>query len=106
MTEEERKEAIEHRDVLLALRQVLTTAAGQQLFKYFFKYFEVGKLPAVGLEGNLLFENLGLMRAGRSIFELACEANSTLAAQILAELEKERYAELYADAQIGHTQER
>lgn len=103
MTEEERREAIEHRDVLLAIRAILATSSGKVFFKYLFKQFEVAQLPEIGMEGTLLADKLGFLRAGRSIFELVSEADAEKAGQLLAENEKERYAKLYADAQIGTT---
>jgi hypothetical protein len=101
MTEEERQEAIEHRDVLLHIRAVLATKSGTELFKYLFKHFEVSQLPELGLEGNFLHDKLGFLRAGNSIFKLVAEANAQIAANLLAENEKERYAELYKQAEIS-----
>jgi len=43
------------------------------------------------------------LRAGNSIFKLASEANPVAAATLLAEIEKERYAQIYQDANIGTT---
>lgn len=103
LSEEELKEAIEHRDVILAIRAVLATSSGKFLFKYLFKHLEVAQLPEIGMEGTLLADKLGFLRAGRSIFELAAEADAERAGQLLAENEKERYAKLYASAQIGTT---
>ena len=103
MTEEDRKAAIEHRDVLLAIRAILATASGPVLFRYLFKHFEVAQLPEVGMEGTILADKLGFLRAGNSIFQLVAEASPEVAAQLLAHNEKERYAKLYADAQIGST---
>lgn len=103
MAEEDRKAAIEHRDVLLAIRAVLATSSGKTFFKYLFKHFEVAQLPEIGIEGTLLADRLGFLRAGNSIFQLVAEADAEAAAQLLAHNEKERYAKLYADAQIGTT---
>jgi hypothetical protein len=94
-SEADRREAIEHREVLEDLRVILSTAAGQRFFKYLFKNFSVGEMPPLGLEGELLREQLGLYRAGHSIFELASEANPAVAGSLLAQKEKERYAALY-----------
>jgi len=103
MTDEQVREAIEHRDVLLAVRSVLDTKSGKALFKYLFSHFEVGNVPPEGLEGNVLFEFLGFLRAGNSIYKLTCEADAETAASILAQIEKERYAKLYEQAQIGQS---
>lgn len=103
MTEEERQEALEHRDIILDVRAVLVTSSGQNLFKYLFKHFGITDLPELGLEGQILFEKLGFLRAGNSIFKLVAEANAETAATLLATTEKERYAKLYSDAQIGQS---
>jgi hypothetical protein len=100
-TEEEIKEAIEHRDVLLAIRAVLATVSGRVLFKYLFKHFGVTELPQIGLDERILSENLGFLRAGNSIFKLVAEANAEVAGELLATIEKDRYAQAYADAKIG-----
>ncbi len=100
-SEEEIKEAIEHRDVLLDVRAVLATNSGKKFFKYLFKHLEVTELPQFGLEGTMLSEKLGFLRAGNSIFKLIAEADANFAGAVLAEIEKERYAQMYANAQIG-----
>lgn len=96
--EEERKERAEHRDAVLDLRAVLETAHGQRFFKYLFKNLDVGELPEMGLEGNMLFEYLGFLRAGKSIFELMTEADVIVTARLIAEKEKDRNARLYSEA--------
>lgn len=102
-TQEEISEAIEHRDVLLDVRAILATPSGKNFFKYLFKSLDVVELPEIGLEGNLLMERLGFLRAGNSIFKLVAEANAEMAATLLAQTEKDRYAKIYADAQIGQS---
>lgn len=94
MTEEERRERLEHRDMLLHLRAVLATASGQHLIKYLFRNFEVGGVPELGLEGAFLMDRIGFLRAGQSIFRIVAEANADIAGHILAEIEKERHAEI------------
>lgn len=101
LTQEEVAEAIEHRDMLLDVRAILATTSGRNFFKYLFEHFEVTQLPDLGLEGNLLMEKLGFLRAGNAIFKLVAEANAEMAATLLAQNEKDRYAKLYSDAQIG-----
>lgn len=93
--EKKRQEAIEHRDVLLAIAAIIKTDEGRKLFKYFFKNLEVATLPDRSLEGNTLHEALGFLRAGNSIYKLACESASETAASILAKIERERYEDLY-----------
>lgn len=100
-TQEDTREAIEHRDVLLAVRAILTTESGRNFFKYMFKHYSPMDLPDVGLEGPLMFEQLGVTRAGQGIFKLVAEASPDQAAQILASVEKERYDRLYREAKIG-----
>lgn len=98
LTQDEVSEALEHRDALLNLRALLKTGPGRNFFKYLFKYFNVTDFPDVGLEGMLLHDMLGKMRAGRSIWQLAAEADPQAAAELLALNEKERYAKLYREA--------
>ena len=95
LSPEEVTEAYEHSNALLNLRSVLKSEPGRQFFKYLFKYFRVTDFPDVGLEGPLLHDLLGKMRAGRSIWELAAEADPQTAAELLAANEKDRHAKLY-----------
>ena len=90
-----RQEALEHRDVLLAISAILKTKEGLQLFNYLFKNFEVMTAPSVGMQGLELHEYLGFLRAGNSIYKLACEANYEVAANILAKQERDRHADQY-----------
>lgn len=103
LTSDEIKEAIEHRDVLLDLRAIIATSSGKNFLKYLFKHLEVGELPQLGLDGSMLMDKLGFLRAGNSIFKLVAEANAEVAGALLAQIEKDRYAQLYADSQIGTT---
>lgn len=95
-----RQEQLEHRDVLLAISAIIKTKEGQQLFNYLFKNFEVMCAPERGLQGNDLYEYLGFLRAGNSIYKLVCEANSEEAANILSKLERKRYEDLYEQHRI------
>lgn len=85
--------------MLLNLRQVLDTDSGKHVFKYFLKHYEVGQFPEEGLDGIMLAEVLGKLRAGNAMFKLLSEANHGVAGSLLAILEKERYEELYAPPQ-------
>jgi hypothetical protein len=89
--------------VILDVQAVLLTPSGKNLFKNLFREFELGQVPAVGMEGNLLFEYMGHLRAGNSIFKLAAEANPDVAGSLLAQIEKERYAKIQSDAQTGRS---
>jgi hypothetical protein len=94
LSEEERTELLEHRDALLDIRAMLAQDNGPRFFKYLFKHLEVGQLPPLGMEGNLLSDKLGSLRAGRAIFEIVSEADAETAARLLAEIEKEKYAKM------------
>jgi len=100
--ERERKEALEHRDVLLAIASILKTKEGIQLFSYLFKNFDVTSLPERGMQGEELNEYLGFLRAGNSIYKLACEADSETAASLIAKLERQRYADIYEQHRIDN----
>ena len=91
---EEMKERLEHRGVLQDIQWLIDTKAGKNFVKYLFKNFEVGELPPVGINGDLLMDRLGFLRAGNSIFKIIAEANSEAAGQILGQIEKEKYAEM------------
>lgn len=102
---EQRKEIaerIEHRDTLLAIAAILKTKEGLQLFKYLFKNLEVTTLPYGALEGHALHESLGFLRAGNSIYKLACEADYLASATLIAQLEKERHENDYEQYRIEH----
>ena len=100
---EERQQAIEHRDVLLDTRAILETEAGKRFFKYLFKYFDVAQSAPLHLQGVELHRHLGLTDAGNAIFKLTAEANVSIAASLLAQNEKDRYAKLYEISQIGQS---
>jgi hypothetical protein len=85
------------------LKSVLASAAGRRLFKYLFKHLEVAELPMMGLEGLLLMDKMGFLRAGNAIFKLAAEADAQAAASILAEKEKELYAQRLAAYEDGQS---
>ncbi len=100
--EQDRQEQIEHRDVLLAISAIIKTKEGLQLFSYLFKNFDVMALPDRGLQSEVLHEYLGFLRAGNSIYKLACEADSETAASILAKLERKRYEQIYEQYRIDN----
>lgn len=95
MTDEERREAKEHSDALQDLREILATQSGISLFTYLFKELEVGELPELGLEGSILMDKLGSLRAGRAVFDLVSEANAEVAGAIVAKNKKDYNARLY-----------
>lgn len=94
MSEEIRKEAAEHRDVILDIRAMLISQSGQKFLKYLFKHLDVGEVAEMGMEGNLLHDRLGFLRAGNSIYKLIAEADFEFAGMTLAQIEKERYERL------------
>lgn len=98
--EKERRERLEHRDVLLSIASLIKTPEGQRLFEYLFKNLDVGILPPKELKGENLHEHLGFLRAGNSIYKLACEAASESAASISASLERKRYEDIYHQYRI------
>lgn len=100
LIEQERKEAIEHRDVLLSIASLIKTDEGQKLFKYLFKSLDVSVLPEPTMDGKMLYEYLGFLRAGNSVYKLACEAASETAASIMAKIERERYEDKYEQYRI------
>lgn len=92
LTQEEVSDAIEHRDTLLAIRAIINTDHGRRFFKYLIKYYSPIELPPMGLDGPILHEGLGQLRAYNELFKLMSEADPTSAAQLLAENIKEEYA--------------
>ncbi len=101
MGQEEISAALKHRDVILNIRAILATKTGTEFFKYLFEVFGVADLPDIGLEGQLLFEQIGFLRAGKSIFKLVCEADFETAGRLLAKTEKDKYDELYKEFENG-----
>jgi len=101
ISEEEKIEYLDRRKALMSIRTILDTEAGRVFFRFLFKEFEVGDLPPVGLDGSLLMDKIGSLRAGQVFFELAAEANPKVASAILAELKKEKYEKLYAELSNG-----
>jgi hypothetical protein len=86
-----RRESLEHRDVLLAIAAIIKTDEGKRLFRYLFKTLDVTSLPPDHMDGKILYEYLGFLKAGLSIYKLVCEAASETGASIIAKIERERY---------------
>lgn len=91
LTQEEVSERIEHRDALLNLRALLKCSEGRGFFKFLFKNYSPIDLPPEGVEGTYLHEKLGMKRAFNELWKLAAEADHITSAQLLAEIEKEKY---------------
>lgn len=95
MSQEEIKEAIEHRNVLLDIRAILATNSGKNFIQYLFKHLGASELPELGLTGEILMDKLGFLRAGNSVFKLIAEADADIAGNLLSKNEKEKHAQLY-----------
>jgi hypothetical protein len=94
----EMRERRAHAEMLKDIQAVLATKSGRSFIKYLFREFEVGELPPIGLEGNILMDKLGFLRAGNSVFKMVAEANHEAAGQILGQIEKEKYEIILQDA--------
>lgn len=94
---EQLKEAMKHREVLLAIQKVLSTKEGKIFVKYLFETFGVLETVPVGMSGDILMEYLGHLRAGNSIFKIVVESSPDLTGQLIAQIEKEKYAEIQFD---------
>lgn len=101
LSPEDRELALEHRNAILDIQAVIGTENGRRFFKYLFKSLDVGEVPVFGLTDEFLHDRLGFLRAGNSIWKIACEANCVIAGKILAEIEKEKYEKLIQDARTG-----
>lgn len=95
MTQEELKEARDHQNVILALREILGNDSGKRFIKYLFKELCVADPIPKHLDENDLREYLGIHRAGNSIFKIVSEADHGIAGALLGIIEKERYDEIY-----------
>ncbi|MFM6930145.1 MAG: hypothetical protein ACKOX6_16865 [Bdellovibrio sp.] len=100
MLEQALREAREHQEILQSIKIVLATPPGRAFVKYLLSCFEVGVLPEAGLPNDFLRDRLGFLRAGNSVFKIISEANHEVAAQLLAQLEKERHDQIYNSSQI------
>ena len=97
LTEEELKERLEHREVLLDIQAVLATKSGKGFIKYLFKNFDVMEAPPMYLSGEMLMDKLGFLRAGNSIYKIVAEANPEIAGAIIGQIEKEKNAQIQYD---------
>lgn len=93
-TDEDLKLLHEENEAVLAMQELLQTKEGQLVFKYLLKSFDIVEATPIGATGELLFDRLGFLRAGNSIFKLMSKANPNIAGTLLAEIEKERYDEI------------
>ena len=93
MLSEEEREYILERDAIMNLGSVLKTQPGREFMKYLFRTMLVGDVPPAGLSGELLHDMLGAMRAGKTVYNLAAQADAEVVATLMAQNEKERYAQ-------------
>lgn len=93
LTREEINERLEHQQMLDDVRAILKSKPGRNFVKYLFKNLDVGESVEFGLTGDILMDRLGFLRAGNSIYKIITEADAELGCSILAQLERERYAE-------------
>lgn len=98
--ERERREHLEHQDVLLAINSMIQTDNGKKLFSYLFKSLDVGEVPERGMVQEDLQDYLGFLRAGNSIYKLVCEADPNQAALIVAENERKKYEDRIEEYRI------
>lgn len=98
LNEQEYREQV---NALLAVRKILESPEGQDFMLFLFKTLQVGELPARGIEGIDLHETLGYLRAGHSVYQLAVQANPTTATNLMARIEREKYAEVLSKVSRG-----
>lgn len=91
ITEEQRERAL-NQIALQDVKRVLSTDYGQRFLKYLLESLDFGKYPEPGLSEALLFERVGILRAGYTIFELIAAADAELAGYLVGQIEKGRYA--------------
>lgn len=84
------EELKEKQRLLESTRAMLAFDEGELFMKYIFKNLMVTHLPAEGLQGPDLHSTLGVLRAGRTIFEMCVQADPDTTMKILARLEKTR----------------
>lgn len=87
----ERQAQLDHRDVVLAIGSIIKTDEGRKFFKYMFKELDVNNLPDLSLDGRMLYEYLGFLRAGNEFYKLASEACHESTAAIMAKIGRETY---------------
>lgn len=98
----EQREMLDHRKAIEAIATILKMDAGRKTFEYLLKHISPVQLPELGLEGALMHDRMGFCRAGRSIYDLAVQADFKIAAEIMAKVEKEKLDEIaYEDSQLS-----
>ena len=83
-------EGQEYEEVLNHIKVVCATVSGRKFIKYLFKTLDVGTIPDHSLPEAALRDQLGIMRAGMSIFELISIIEPEVAGNLLSQILKER----------------
>lgn len=89
--EVERRELLEHQQAISSINYILQSPEGKKFFKYLFKTLDVTGLPDIDIPPDKLQGDLGFLRAGRSIYQLACQADPETSALLLTNLEREKH---------------
>lgn len=84
----------EHKRIVDNIALVLATPPGKVLAKYLIRELDVAKQPELGLEGTMLSDKIGFLRAGSSIFNIFAQANPEVTGALLAQIMKEEQDEL------------
>lgn len=98
LSSEELRERLVHENALRSIREIIGFPAGKNFLKYLFKEFDVGEVPPFGLEGNLLHDKIGSMRAANALFKIVSEADFETAGKLMAQVQKEKYEEILLDS--------
>jgi hypothetical protein len=94
---EDERQRVEHHNTLMSIRAILATKPGVDFIKYLLKSFDITELPPRGLSNEFVQEELGYLRAGRSIYKIVSEANPEITGNILGMIEKEKHVQAYYD---------
>lgn len=91
MTEQEREliEQAKYQSVLKSVQVLMSYPHGKNFLKYLFDNFQVGKVPPVGLYGDVLIEQTSFYRCGSSIYQLCLEASPELTGSLIAEMKRD-----------------
>lgn len=85
-----------HEQILKSIQVLMSMPHGKRFIKYLFDAFSVGKMPPVGIYGEMLIDQIAYYRAGNSIYQICLEAAPELTGSLIAETirEKEKQNEL------------
>ncbi len=91
VTEEQKQRAL-YQAALQDVKRILGTDYGQRFLKYLLESLDFGQYPDIGTPENILYDKLGFLRAGQSVFQLIAVADPELAGYLVGQIEKGRYA--------------